>query len=97
MIKIDDAGTGSNFGKAIIVVYREETGEYISNKIDDFTQVFDCCKKSLNDLKVDKNEKIFICRGHIFKSTFKNLSNMGYNIEKGVIEGKLQDLAVVII
>ena len=93
MIKIDDAGTGSSFGKGIIVVYREETGKYIYNEIDDNKKIFSYCIESLKNLNVYKNEPILICRGNIFKSTFKQLLDIGYNIEKGVIDGKLQDLA----
>lgn len=93
MIKIDDAGTGSNFGKGIIVVCREETGEYIYNEINDNKKIFSYCIESLNNLNVDKNEPIVICRGNVFKGTFNQLLSMGYNIEKGVIDGKVQDLA----
>lgn len=93
MIKIDDAGTGSSFGRAIIAIFREETKENDWFFINKKTNVADECLKILNKLGVSKEEPIFICRGHIFKGTFQLLKKEGFNITQATIDGELQDLA----
>lgn len=104
MIEIDDAGSGSLIGGTGIGILRTETEEYIFKIIPrhffqnpNFAQkryqtyVIKIVKYTLKRLKVDKNEKILVCRGYIFDQLRNWLTAEGYNWESTKIVGFLQN------
>lgn len=104
MIEIDDAGSGSLIGGTGIGIMRSETKEYIFKIIPRYffqnphfsqkkyqTYVIKIVKYSFLRLKVDKNEKIYICQGYIFDQLRNWLTNEGYNWQSTKIEGLLQN------
>lgn len=91
MVIIDDAGDGCVIGIPIIAGYRAETGE----KTVEYYGGISNCDLGINilkTLKVDKDELIFVCRGHIFKRFREYLKEEGYSFSTGEVIGEAQDI-----
>jgi hypothetical protein len=105
MIQIDDAGSGSLLGGTCIGVMRVETREYFYGIIplelyspENFKNktylnwVVGMVRSCLFDLKVDKHEKICVCRGYMFDRLRKWLRENSYNFESVSVGEPLQTL-----
>lgn len=103
MIQIDDAGSGSLIGGTCIGVIRIETNEYYYEIIpiefyskDNFKKklyldyVVTIVNRIFNKLKVNKTEKIQVCRGYMFDKLRKWLKEYNYNFESTKITDPLQ-------
>jgi len=104
VIQIDDAGSGSLIGGTCIGVMRVETNEYHYDIIpltyyteDNFSKKLYLHKAAeisigfLDQMKVDKNEEIHVCRGYMFDYLREYLKTNGYNYKSTKILNPLQD------
>ena len=105
MIQIDDAGSGSLIGGTCIGAMRKETKEYYYDFIPielyrapsfhrkDYLDYFiKITNVIFEKLKVEKNEKIELCRGYMFDNLRKWLSSKNYIYTSCKIEEPLQHI-----
>ncbi|MTI67800.1 MAG: hypothetical protein FH753_14540 [Firmicutes bacterium] len=103
MIQIDDAGSGSLVGGTCIGVIRTETNDFyykiiplkLYNKKNFKNKTYldyvvTIVKELFNKLKVNKNEKIYVCRGYMFDKLRKWLKSEDYNFISTKIGEPLQ-------
>lgn len=103
MIQIDDAGSGSLIGGTCIAAIRVETLEFYYDIIpieyyhkDAFEAkcYLNKCEEIvfelLDNLNVNIEEEIQICRGYMFDTVRKKLMDRGYNITSTKIDDPLQ-------
>lgn len=103
MIYIDDAGSGSLIGGTVIGAIRKETKQYIYDIIPleyynnvNFSKklyldkVVDITKGFISELKVEKDEPIFICRGYMFDNLRHYLKENQYTHSSIKIKEPLQ-------
>jgi len=105
LIQIDDAGSGSLLGGTIIGALRVETNEYIYKAIPlcyyepkafqekrYIAHVVNIVQDIFEELRVDKNELIQVCRGYMFEELNKWLKSNEYNYINTQIEEPLQSI-----
>lgn len=105
MIQIDDAGSGSLVGGTVIGIIRTETLDYFydvipvelfkspyfeEKKYKDY--VIEIIEYGFKNLKVSKNEDIFICQGYIFDKARIYLKEKGYKVFSTKISQPLQNI-----
>lgn len=105
MIQIDDSGSGSFIGGTCIGVYRPETNEYYFDIIpvdlydkENFRkklyldEVVNIIIRAFENLKVQHNETIEICRGYMFEKLKSWLTDNGYCWYSTHITGRIQEV-----